>query len=76
MRFQDVQWGHGAGAHPNPGRAAIRAVTEAAQSRLTHISGAIDDIHPETFARPLLAHLRELLFIEPTHDAHALDTTL
>ncbi|CAN7354226.1 YcaO-like family protein [Rhizobium leguminosarum] len=74
LRYIEVT--HGAGAHPNPGRAAIRAVTEAAQSRLTFISGARDDIHPETFERPLPAHLREVLSIEPAHDAHALDTTL
>ncbi|WP_184399920.1 YcaO-like family protein [Rhizobium sp. BK650] len=74
LRYIEVTYG--AGAHPNPGRAAIRAVTEAAQSRLTFISGARDDIHPETFSRPLPAHLREVLFIEPTHEAHALDTTL
>jgi ribosomal protein S12 methylthiotransferase accessory factor YcaO len=66
----------GRGAHPSPGRAAIRAVTEAAQSRLTYISGARDYIYPETFVRPLPTHLREILSIEPTLDAHALDTTL
>jgi ribosomal protein S12 methylthiotransferase accessory factor YcaO len=32
--------------HLNRVRAAIRAITEAAQSRLTFISGARDDIHP------------------------------
>ncbi|MBX5165974.1 MULTISPECIES: YcaO-like family protein [unclassified Rhizobium] len=43
----------GTGAHPFPVRAAIRAVTEAVQSRLTHISGARDDISPATFSRSL-----------------------
>lgn len=43
----------GTGAHPLPVRAAIRAVTEAVQSRLTHISGARDDISPATFSRSL-----------------------
>ena len=43
----------GCGAHISPVRAAIRAVTEAAQSRLTYISGARDDVHSETFDRPL-----------------------
>ncbi|MBW8298501.1 MAG: YcaO-like family protein [Hydrogenophaga sp.] len=43
----------GSGAHPDPVRAAIRAITEAIQSRLTYISGARDDIYPETFERPL-----------------------
>ncbi len=43
----------GTGAHPSPVRAAIRAVTEAVQSRLTYISGARDDISPVTFSRSL-----------------------
>lgn len=63
LRYLDMT--HGAGAHPNPVRAAIRAITEAAQSRLTHISGARDDINPEAFSRALPAHLQALLFIEP-----------
>jgi ribosomal protein S12 methylthiotransferase accessory factor len=50
-RYLDVM--HGSGAHPNPIRAAIRAITETAQSRLTFISGARDDIAPESFSRPL-----------------------
>jgi ribosomal protein S12 methylthiotransferase accessory factor len=49
--YHDVTIGHG--AHPSARRAAIRAVTEAAQSRLTYISGARDDVFPETFTRPL-----------------------
>ena len=48
----------GCGAHPSPARAAIRAVTEAAQSRLTFISGARDDIAPETYDRLLPAEIR------------------
>ncbi|WP_198929051.1 MULTISPECIES: YcaO-like family protein [Rhizobium] len=63
LRYLDMT--HGAGAHPNPVRAAIRAITEAAQSRLTHISGARDDIDPHTFSRPLPEHLRAALFFEP-----------
>ncbi len=50
-RYHDVTIGHG--AHLVARRAAIRAVTEAAQSRLTYISGARDDVFPETFTRPL-----------------------
>jgi YcaO-like protein with predicted kinase domain len=34
----------GTGTHPVPARAAVRAITEAAQSRLTAIAGARDDI--------------------------------
>jgi ribosomal protein S12 methylthiotransferase accessory factor len=57
-RYLDVT--HGSGAHPNPRRAAIRAITEAAQARLTFISGARDDIDPDTFGRLLPVETREL----------------
>lgn len=50
----------GHGCHPNPVRAAIRAITEVAQSRLTYISGARDDVFPETFTRPLAEETRAL----------------
>jgi YcaO-like protein with predicted kinase domain len=59
LRYIEVTYG--AGAHPDPVRAAIRAITEAAQSRLTYISGARDDIDPETFRRALPIHLRAVL---------------
>ncbi|QKK25770.1 YcaO-like family protein [Rhizobium hidalgonense] len=49
----------GTGAHPSPVRAAIRAVTEAVQSRLTYISGARDDISPATFSRSLPPLMRQ-----------------
>lgn len=42
----------GAGCHPAPTVALLRAVTEAAQSRLTLISGARDDVFRPTYARP------------------------
>jgi YcaO-like protein with predicted kinase domain len=57
---------HGSGAHPNFRRAAIRAITEAAQARLTFISGARDDIHPDTFQRPLSDETKGLLSSAPT----------
>lgn len=38
----------GSGCHPEPAVAASRALTEAAQSRLTYISGARDDVHLDT----------------------------
>ncbi len=50
----------GHGCHPDPVRAAIRAMTEVAQSRLTYISGARDDVFPETFTRPLAEETRAL----------------
>ena len=65
MALRYIEVTYGAGAHPNAVRAAIRAVTEAAQSRLTYISGARDDIHPDTFARPLPDHLHDALFMQP-----------
>ena len=36
-------WAHGSGCHPDPTVAWLRAVTEALQARLTHISGTRDD---------------------------------
>lgn len=42
----------GSGAHSDPAVAFSRAVTEAAQSRLTTISGSRDDIPPRTYTQP------------------------
>ncbi|MGL4092327.1 YcaO-like family protein [Agrobacterium cavarae] len=63
-RFIDVT--KGSGAHLDPARAAIRAITEAIQSRLTYIGGARDDIYPETFERPLPQELRNYFNAEPS----------
>lgn len=41
--------GIGDGCHPDRAIALLRAVTEAAQTRLTYISGARDDLDPEEF---------------------------
>lgn len=41
--------GIGSGCHPDRGIALLRALTEAAQTRLTYISGARDDLEPEEF---------------------------
>ncbi|WP_105386597.1 YcaO-like family protein [Neorhizobium alkalisoli] len=62
-RHVDVTFG--CGSHPYPEKAAIRAVTEAAQSRVTHISGARDDIFPKTYRRPLSDRLRRLFDARP-----------
>lgn len=51
----------GSGCHPSPARAAVRAVTEAAQSRLTFISGARDDFHPRLYAAEAKQDLCSLL---------------
>jgi len=66
-RYHDVTIGHG--AHPVARRAAIRAVTEAAQSRLTYISGARDDVFPETFTRPLSRETQRLFEAAPQRKA-------
>ncbi|NTX00695.1 YcaO-like family protein [Myxococcus sp. CA040A] len=39
----------GMGCHPSRGVALLRALTEAAQSRLTRISGARDDLHRKAY---------------------------
>jgi ribosomal protein S12 methylthiotransferase accessory factor len=59
---QEIHWTHfdlssGSGCHPNRARAAIRAVTEAAQTRLTTISAARDDFDPQKYRAPLSADL-------------------
>jgi ribosomal protein S12 methylthiotransferase accessory factor len=43
----------GMGCHPNRGVALARALTEAAQSRLTQIAGSRDDMFRESFERTL-----------------------
>jgi ribosomal protein S12 methylthiotransferase accessory factor len=42
--------GFGTGCHPDPGVAAVRALTEAAQTRLIALTGARDDLVPALFA--------------------------
>jgi ribosomal protein S12 methylthiotransferase accessory factor len=63
LRFVDVTGG--SGAHPWAVRAAIRAATEALQSRLTYISGARDDVWPEWFTTPLPAQTRTTFLAVP-----------
>jgi ribosomal protein S12 methylthiotransferase accessory factor len=41
----------GTGAHLSPSVAAIRAITEAAQSRLTFIHGSREDLHQQAYQR-------------------------
>ncbi|WP_454857261.1 YcaO-like family protein [Rhizobium binxianense] len=50
----DARWSYvcgGCGCHPDPVRAALRAITEAAQSRLTAIAGSRDDFSPKIYQR-------------------------
>jgi YcaO-like protein with predicted kinase domain len=63
LRFVEVT--AGSGAHPWAVRAAIRAVTEALQSRLTYISGARDDVGPELFEKPVSAQTRNAFLAVP-----------
>lgn len=63
LRYVEVT--SGCGAHPSTSRAAIRAVTEAAQSRLTYISGARDDVYTEAFERPLPESTRRAFLAVP-----------
>lgn len=62
-RYVDVTFG--CGSHPDVAKAALRAITEAAQSRLTYISGARDDVYPETYLKPLPEDIRRLMTTEP-----------
>jgi ribosomal protein S12 methylthiotransferase accessory factor len=55
----------GSGCHPSPIRAAIRAITEAAQSRVTSITGARDDFDPNLYATQLKGDLTAYLRAEP-----------
>jgi ribosomal protein S12 methylthiotransferase accessory factor YcaO len=53
------------GAHPSPARAAVRAITEAAQSRVTSITGARDDFDPNLYGMQLKADLTAYLQADP-----------
>ncbi|PYE34882.1 ribosomal protein S12 methylthiotransferase accessory factor [Rhizobium sp. PP-F2F-G38] len=63
MRHVDVTFG--CGAHPLPRQAALRAMTESAQSRLTYISGARDDVFPADYDRPLADSTRQAMMAVP-----------
>lgn len=67
LRYVEVT--SGCGAHPSAIRAAIRAVTETAQSRLTYISGARDDVYREAFERPLPESTRRAFLAVPRTEA-------
>jgi ribosomal protein S12 methylthiotransferase accessory factor len=56
VKFVDVA--SGSGTHPVAARAALRAITEAVQTRLTTITGSRDDVRPEEYARGLPSDLR------------------
>jgi YcaO-like protein with predicted kinase domain len=66
----EEHWKHfdlssGMGCHPSPARAAIRAITEAAQSRVTSITGARDDFDPNLYSTQLRTDLTGYLRANP-----------
>jgi YcaO-like protein with predicted kinase domain len=52
---------HGAGCHPDRAIALIRAMTEAAQTRLTYITGIRDDLLPVEYEEPPTADIVDAL---------------
>jgi ribosomal protein S12 methylthiotransferase accessory factor len=56
LKYVDVA--SGSGTHPVASRAALRAITEAVQTRLTTITGSRDDVNPEEYGRALPPDLR------------------
>jgi ribosomal protein S12 methylthiotransferase accessory factor len=67
LEARDGHIGLGSGAHPEAGVALLRAVTEAAQTRLTYISGSRDDLDPDEFTS--LGHARKRHLAETLHRA-------
>ncbi len=70
----EQHWKHfdlssGSGCHPSLARAAIRAITEAAQSRVTSITGARDDFDPDLYHTQLKADLKPYLVAKPARRA-------
>jgi YcaO-like protein with predicted kinase domain len=52
---------HGAGCHPDRAIALARALTEAAQTRLTYITGIRDDLLPSEYEEPPTADIADAL---------------
>jgi YcaO-like protein with predicted kinase domain len=52
---------HGSGCHPDRGIALSRALTEAAQTRLTYIAGIRDDLSPEEYQEAPEAEIGDVL---------------
>lgn len=66
----------GSGTHLNPARAALRAITEAAQTRVTSIAAARDDIRPDTYRLEGSHEARELIAATPVADAQQVDVPI
>lgn len=76
VRRPDIAWAAvcgGYGCHHDPATAAIRAVTEACQARVTAIAGARDDIGETWYAAPDRRGLDALADIARLGHAPALD---
>jgi YcaO-like protein with predicted kinase domain len=71
LKFFEVNMG--SGAHPNAMRAVIRAITEAAQSRMTFVSGARDDIPDDAFTRLCPIDTRACLELVASDDDRAFE---
>lgn len=63
LRYMDVTMG--SGTHPVAYRAALRAITEAVQSRLTLITGTRDDVEDEVYDSQASDLLRRKLSLQP-----------
>jgi YcaO-like protein with predicted kinase domain len=59
--FGQLRRFHGAGCHPDRVIALIRALTEAAQTRLTYIAGIRDDLLPPEYEEPPAADVMDAL---------------
>ena len=69
----------GYGCHPDPAVALMRAITEAIQSRLTHISGSRDDIFWADYNKlgnpdDLAEYRRIILDIQPQRDFRSIQS--
>ncbi len=60
----------GYGCHLSPRVAAMRAITEAAQTRITNISGARDDFDPSEYVQRLAPDLNVYIHAQPGSDFH------
>ena len=63
LRYMDVTMG--SGTHPMAYRAALRAITEAVQSRLTLITGTRDDVEDEVYDSQASEFLLRKLRLQP-----------
>ncbi len=62
----------GAGASTSPATAAMRAITEAVQSRMTFIGGARDDLLPDIFSQPADGMTIAAMDMPPSRTLHDL----